>query len=136
MSQLFSKMTHAELLSIMREKIVPLDWQPTSAEQLRERLLSKPIPKIEIDPEHLAQQGRELWSELHTSVTIETIPAWEEKIPNFACKCKAFYNAWRIDHPPRKDDFFAWTVELHNAVNAKLGKPTLTLDEARQLWMV
>ncbi len=84
----------------------------------------------------LAEQGRELWSELHTSVTIEALAAWEERIPNFECKCKAFYNAWKIDHPPREGDFFAWTVELHNAVNAKLSKPTLTLDEARQLWMV
>lgn len=84
----------------------------------------------------LAEQGRELWSELHTSVTIETLAAWEEKIPNFACKCKAFYTAWKTDHPPRKDDFFAWTVELHNAVNIKLEKPTVSLDDARRIWMV
>lgn len=81
-------------------------------------------------------QGRELWSELHSTVTIETLPQWEEKIPNYSCKCKAFYNAWKIDNPPRKDDFFAWTVELHNAVNRKLEKLEMTLEEARNVWMV
>lgn len=27
---------------------------------------------------------------------------------------------------------FAWTVELHNIVNAELGKPLMTLDEAKK----
>ena len=29
------------------------------------------------------------------------------------------------------DALFAWTVRLHNAVNSKLGKPALTVEEAR-----
>ena len=136
MSRLFSEMSHSELLSIMQGRVVPIDWKPVSAEQLRERQLSKASVKIEIDRERLAQTGRELWSELHTSVTIETLQAWEEKIPNYSCKCKAFYTAWKVDNPPRQDDFFSWTVELHNAVNTKLGKPTIAMEEARRLWMV
>jgi hypothetical protein len=30
--------------------------------------------------------------------------------------------------------FFAWGVALHNAVNRKLGKPELTIEEARRIW--
>lgn len=85
--------------------------------------------------EKLAAQGRELWAELHSTVTIETLPKWEEKIPNYSCKCKEFYTAWKASNPPRREDFFAWTVELHNAVNAKLENPIITLQQAREIWM-
>jgi hypothetical protein len=30
--------------------------------------------------------------------------------------------------------FFDWGVALHNAVNAKLGKPEITIDEACKIW--
>jgi hypothetical protein len=30
--------------------------------------------------------------------------------------------------------FFAWGVRLHNAVNAKLGKPEITIEEAYSIW--
>jgi hypothetical protein len=30
--------------------------------------------------------------------------------------------------------FFAWGVRLHNAVNAKLGKPEITIEEALSIW--
>jgi hypothetical protein len=30
--------------------------------------------------------------------------------------------------------FFAWGVALHNAVNAKLGKPEITIEEAYLIW--
>lgn len=94
------------------------------------------IPSENVDISgQLAAIGRNLWRELHTEVTFETLPAWEEKIPNYSCKCKEFYTAWKASNPPRKDDFFAWTVELHNAVNEKLENPIITLQQAREIWM-
>lgn len=30
-----------------------------------------------------------------------------------------------------RESLFAWTVELHNIVNSELGKPLMTLDEAK-----
>ena len=32
-------------------------------------------------------------------------------------------------------DLFAWTVGIHNAVNVRLGKPIMTVDDARKKWM-
>jgi hypothetical protein len=84
----------------------------------------------------LTEVGRDLWTELHTSVTLETLAEWENRIPSFSCGCRKFYKEWKAYNQPRKDNFFAWTVELHNAVNEKLGKPKITLDEARRIWMV
>lgn len=36
------------------------------------------------------------------------------------------------DHLGSREDLFAWTVELHNIVNRELGKPIMTLDEAKK----
>ena len=36
--------------------------------------------------------------------------------------------------PPRLDDYFAWTVEAHYAVNRKLDKPEVSVEEARATW--
>lgn len=33
-----------------------------------------------------------------------------------------------------REDLFAWSVRLHNLVNAQLKKPELSLDQARQYW--
>lgn len=33
-----------------------------------------------------------------------------------------------------RDALFAWTVALHNLVNAATGKPEMELDKARELW--
>jgi len=33
-----------------------------------------------------------------------------------------------------EDDLFAWTVDVHNQVNRKLGKPIVSVCEAKQIW--
>lgn len=33
-----------------------------------------------------------------------------------------------------RDDLFAWTVALHNTVNLELGKPKMTVDDAKILY--
>ncbi len=95
------------------------------------------ITKAELTKnESLAAKGRELWSELHTSLTIDTLAEWERRIPSFGCTCRKFYDEWKASNPPSAALFFKWTVDLHNAVNAKLGKIVVTYEEARRLWMV
>ncbi len=85
--------------------------------------------------EALAATGRELWAELHTSITLETLAKWEAKIPSFECRCRQFYDAWKVSNPPREADFFAWTIDLHNAVNRKLdGKLEMCHSVSRFLW--
>lgn len=84
------------------------------------------------------EEGRACWTALHTCTnpSEEWLTTWEETIPRYNCGggCKKFYLTWKADNPPRFDDFFAWSVELHNAVNRKLDKPEVTLQEAIKLW--
>lgn len=88
-----------------------------------------------------------LWRELHTrALTYEDgsddklfIWHFANKIPRYirGCACDEFFNKWRAEHPPvfsSRDAYFRWTWELHNAVNAKLGKPEHTLAAARAHW--
>jgi hypothetical protein len=49
-------------------------------------------------------------------------------------RCRQNFSTWMVQHPPRWDDMFAWTVDAHNAVNTRLGKPVLTVAAARAAW--
>ena len=81
-----------------------------------------------------------LWNELHNRALNfrgandnTFLNVWASKIPNFegGCKCRSFYILWRQQNPPTFNNYFDWSVRLHNAVNAKLGKRQFTLHEAR-----
>lgn len=79
--------------------------------------------------------GPQLWAELHTTVTVETLSEWESRIPSYGCPCLDSYKKWKRERPPELEpDFFAWTVWLHNKVNYKLAKQPLSLEDATQIW--
>lgn len=79
---------------------------------------------------------QDLWAELHT----EKKPAqlwfnqWSAKVPWFGCSCGAFLSEFVKNSPPRFDDWFRWTWELHDAVDKHINKPTVTIDEAIRIW--
>jgi hypothetical protein len=79
------------------------------------------------------------WILLHDGSikTIEQLTEWELLIPQYGCSCKRFYAEWKAANPPdftSPEAFFAWGVRLHNAVNAKLSKPEITIEEACSIW--
>ena len=89
-------------------------------------------------------RGPALWAEIHLRAL-----DWDPKNNDVAylrrlayrlreisqtCECRYFYTKWKEDNPPDYKKYFEWTVKLHNAVNKKLGKPTMTLANARKHW--
>ena len=67
------------------------------------------------------------------------ITKWSAKLPRFTtgCKCKEHWGIWLRSNPPNfgtREKYFTWTVKAHNAVNERLKKPTLTVEEARALY--
>jgi hypothetical protein len=79
------------------------------------------------------------WIALHNGsiVDADSLAEWEKTIPQYECGCRAFYADHKAEIPPdfsSPEAFFAWGVALHNAVNRKLGKPELTLEEALSIW--
>ena len=79
---------------------------------------------------------RELWTELHLKInpTKEWFASWLKRVPSYGCKCADEFGAIINTNPPRFDDWFRWTWEAHNAVNAKLGKPEIPWQKACELW--
>jgi hypothetical protein len=83
------------------------------------------------------------WQTLHTRKWSDPVADLEWLRGEFALSlpcgsCRSDFMAYLRDHPPRLDSpeaAFAWTVELHNSLNAKLGKAAMTIEEARRLWL-
>jgi hypothetical protein len=80
---------------------------------------------------------QEHWAELHRKLDPdpEWFEAWVLCIPGRACnRCAKNFEEILQANPPRYDDFFAWSVEAHNAVNAKLNKQIMSLEDAVKVW--
>lgn len=86
--------------------------------------------------------GPLLWAELHRWALTADLANVTDWLKAFAMRlpCGTCRQHWREmlnrtpPHLSSNDALFAWTVERHSEVSAKLGKPTLTIDEARALW--
>lgn len=96
--------------------------------------------KYERDLEKHYESLRSRWRELHAYDPevwdIEEAKAWFAKwlakIPQFGCKCRQHFLELIEKHPPTfasREDFYLWTVDRHNDVNERLGKPIWRLDE-------
>lgn len=77
---------------------------------------------------------REHWRKLHaTRFTPEEFELWVQGIPGCS-SCQRDFRRILKNHPPRFDDWERWTWEIHNAVNARLGKPEFTFEQACKIW--
>jgi hypothetical protein len=66
-----------------------------------------------------------LWASLHvkTNPTQAWLDNWCAKIPPFGCSCRNWLAEYLVSNPPMFGSTWRqWTVDLHNAVNKKLGK--------------
>ena len=81
-------------------------------------------------------RGQALWSELHTqqNPTEVWFLCWLKRIPKFGCSCQSDFLKILESNPIRYDDYFRWTVEVHNAVNRKLSKPEMSVEDAAAIW--
>jgi hypothetical protein len=83
----------------------------------------------------IGKSGFYVWMELFGSVrTLEQLEAWEATIPSYDCKCRDFYEQFKAEHPPVEPVSLQWKWSLRTAVNAKLDKPNLSLEQARWLY--
>jgi hypothetical protein len=93
----------------------------------------------------MAAQGPKLWAALHQRA-LGFVPAraalqlgWLKAFARqISCgDCRLFYVQWLRANPPvltTSETFFDWTVDMHNAVNSKLGKPELSYADALIAW--
>jgi FAD-linked sulfhydryl oxidase len=92
--------------------------------------------------------GASVWSFLHTmalwidrrqvTVAVDATALAGLVTMSMPCvDCRAEWQACLAALPPpdaATSDLFPWTVEVHNLVNARLGRASLTLEEALARW--
>ena len=98
----------------------------------------RPEPRITISGVVIERRPN-AWIALHNGSIFHAagLSEWESSIPQYECGCRAFYAKYKAEMPPdftSPEAFFRWGVNLHNAVNRKLGKHELTIDEALSIW--
>ena len=87
--------------------------------------------------------GPRFWAELHLlglrhrsgKNMTGWLNDWRDSIPFNGCPCKEHLDEWVSENPPDWNRFFEWGIDLHNAVNIRIGKPTMDVENAKELWM-
>lgn len=79
------------------------------------------------------------WTPIHDGTVKDetTFAEWELGIPQYGCQCRRDYAEYKANNPPSfesAESIWLWGVDLHNYVNSKLGKPEVTIKEARKIW--
>jgi hypothetical protein len=137
---------HQHMVAMQVEKIVceamkiPWEdhqrWVENSANEVDRNLaIGKPTPKITLE-------GSKFWAELHLfglrhegQDSQDWIDDWAAEIPFDGCPCEEHLYEFLEKNPPTWDSLFEWSVDLHNAVNMRIGRPTMDAGQARELWM-
>jgi len=87
----------------------------------------------------IEEKGREAWRILHSERhgNAEWLASWVANHIPKGCGCSKSATTLFDLCPPRYDspeEWFTWTVEFHNLVNKKLGKPIFSIDDAIAIW--
>lgn len=83
--------------------------------------------------------GSKEWAELHRRTLNWSGDDDSEWLKEFRLhlpcgECRRHWDGMVARTPPDWANYFAWTVDRHNEVNAKLGKPVMSIETARQTW--
>ena len=97
------------------------------------------VQQVYITLKSKEEQGREAWTSLHEyqGCSPTFVRDWEKLIPSYGCTCRKDYEEIKKLHPfdySTPDRFFLSGIHLHNAVNRKLGKPEVSIEDARKIW--
>lgn len=113
-------------------------WVENSANEVDRAHATTATPQITL-------HGSRYWSELHlfglrykhrvgSHYGEEWLVDWIESLPFGECPCKKHLEEYLESNPPVWQDLFAWSVHLHNDVNERIGKPTISVENAHSVW--
>jgi len=95
-----------------------------------------------VEQHELSKHGSRFWAELHLfsvrrpseELAFQWLEHWMSSIPFNKCPCKQHFDEYIRVYPPDYKSLFEWGVNLHNAVNKRIFKPQVTIEEALELW--
>ena len=61
------------------------------------------------------------------------IETYQMVLPCFGCR--VHFSQLLAEHPIPDSDQFRWSVDIHNIVNERLGKPIVTYEDALKHWL-
>lgn len=101
------------------------------------RIPGKRVYDLQKLPRTIESRGPVLWGELHRWA-LAGGPDAEQWLAGFAKRlpcgeCRKEWGAIVAESPPT-GDLFEWSVDAHNRVNRRLGKPELTVADALAIW--
>ena len=110
-------------------------WVQNAGDEV-ERQLNSGVPVARI-----TKEGSRYWAELHLyglrhggKPTQPWLDLWIHSLPFDGCPCKEHLAEFLRNNPPDWSDFFGWGVRLHNSVNDRIGRPTISVENARIVW--
>jgi len=112
-------------------------WVQNAGDEV-ERQLNSGVPVARI-----TKEGSRYWAELHLfglrnpSLCFENdfwFRQWMLSLPFDGCPCEQHLKDFLRNNPTDWSDFFAWSVRLHNSVNDRIGRPTISVENARIVW--
>jgi hypothetical protein len=123
---------------VQREGPQPKGTVTRTVTRKRQNITIQAPDAAERNKEAIAEAGRKAWSLLHRYQGCDPVflEAWQAWIPR-GCSCKEDFGKVIADYPPdfsSPEAFWNWGWFLHNWVNEKLGKPIVSLEDARKLW--
>ena len=95
----------------------------------------------------MTSNSSDLWKQFHTNALQYKLLTpdpflhkFRNSIPRYTkshCRCHEFWEQYIKKNPPTygpNDEYFVWSVHAHNAVNTKLNKPLVTVEDAILLY--
>lgn len=91
----------------------------------------------------------DLWKELHLRALNHKggddsayLLAFAKRIPRFTtgCACREHWRTIYSQNRPgfvvtaNKNEYFEWTVKMHNEINKKINKPQYTVEQAKSFY--
>jgi hypothetical protein len=124
-------------------KSLVFNMRPKNTQQPINKTIASSLHKVRntsfVSEKGLSKQrdGRRAWRILWQKENADQqwFDAWKRLIPG-GCSCRQDAAKLLTELQPSfdREGWFAFRHQLHNAVNTKLNKPTVSLDRARMLW--
>lgn len=126
------------MITALRQRPRRLTMAPPKPVAPRLLIATRNAPVVPQVSDRWKQMFRSLWASLHRRALNVTGPddAWLAAFANrLPCgACRIHWQAAVKANPPDWNQYFAWTVQRHNEISARLGKPLYTVEAAYARW--